>query len=277
MQTKERRTPARRTSTSKRRRKNALEGKTVIVTRPRDQASELVKLLEDAGATVVLFPMIEITEPVSWARCDDCLRNLSSYDCLIFTSSNAVKQFFFRAKSTFQTSSEQLTKKRIFVVGGGTAKTVERYGLMPESYPEVKDSGDLADALKAEFVTGKKFLFPRGDIAQGALADSLRKKGAVVDEVVVYRTGQPSSADAVHIQRAFSSGDLTILTFFSPSSVKNFVDIVGADMMRESRVAVIGQTTADAAKDSGLSVDMIAEWPSPEGLVSSIVRYFEQR
>src|SRR5205085_9526865 len=73
-----------------------LFGKRIVVTRAREQASELKRLLEDAGAHVVQFPTIEIVPPPSWESLDHVIDALAEYQWLIFTSANGVKFFFER-------------------------------------------------------------------------------------------------------------------------------------------------------------------------------------
>ena len=234
-------------------------------------------MLEALGATVVIFPTIEITDPESWVDCDSSVRNLRLYDCLLFTSSNAVTRFVARVERAGETTLGLLAKKRTLVVGSSTAHTAERCGLHPTLLPGARDSGSLAGALQTESVSGKRFLLPRGNLAAGDLAEGLRNRGATVDEVVVYRTNNPAQNDALRVTQALASGKNTVVTFFSPSSIKNFLSVIAIDLVRNAAVAVIGRTTADATRACGLHVDLVAGRPSAAGLVSSIVRFYDER
>src|SRR5207249_1315282 len=73
-----------------------LSGRTVVVTRAREQAASLTALLVDQGARVLEAPAIEIRPPASWAPVDRALTRLQRYRTLIFTSANGVVRFFGR-------------------------------------------------------------------------------------------------------------------------------------------------------------------------------------
>ncbi len=73
-----------------------LFGKTIIVTRSRDQASVFSDQLIELGANVLEYPTINITDPDDFGPLDKELENLDSTDWLIFTSMNGVDAFFNR-------------------------------------------------------------------------------------------------------------------------------------------------------------------------------------
>ncbi|HEY5004273.1 MAG TPA: uroporphyrinogen-III synthase, partial [Ktedonobacteraceae bacterium] len=75
-----------------------LQGKRVLVTRTRAQASVLSEQLRDLGATPIEFPTIRIVPPQDWSELDAALKRLyephedsaSFYNWLVFTSANGV-------------------------------------------------------------------------------------------------------------------------------------------------------------------------------------------
>ncbi|HHK60750.1 MAG TPA: uroporphyrinogen-III C-methyltransferase, partial [Desulfobacterales bacterium] len=78
--------------------KRPLFGKTVMVTRTREQASELVAGLEEAGAACIEWPTIAIGPPDSWEPLDQALAGLHAFDWILFTSINAIRCFFGRLR-----------------------------------------------------------------------------------------------------------------------------------------------------------------------------------
>ena len=75
---------------------DALKGKRILVTRARSQALSLVQRIESLGGEVVEFPTIEIRPPESYGPLDRAIKQIASYDWLIFTSVNGVEQFLNR-------------------------------------------------------------------------------------------------------------------------------------------------------------------------------------
>jgi len=73
-----------------------LLGKRIVITRAREQASDLVNHLTDLGAECLEVPTIQVIPPDDFESLDTAIENLSTYDWLIFTSVNGVNTFFDR-------------------------------------------------------------------------------------------------------------------------------------------------------------------------------------
>lgn len=252
--------------------KKSLDGRTIVVTRRKEQAEEVVTKLEELGAAVIVFPTIEIHEPASWTDCDSALQRIADYNGIIFTSANAVEYFFHRAKhlGLFQL----IASREIYTIGEKTKHAVHRYGFKPEELPENSSSEQLGNAIVRRAVTGKKFLFPKGNLARGEVVIVLSAHGAVVDEVIVYETKKPLLDDtaAAMAETIKRSGELIV--FFSPSSIVNFLHDIPLGQLKTRNCAVIGETTADAARKNGLTVVVTAPRSTTESLVHGIHQYF---
>src|SRR5439155_6635023 len=72
-----------------------LFGKRVLVTRPRQQAGDMVRRLEQLGAVVSVLPTVEVKAPADWGPVDRALADLGRYQWVVFTSVNGV-HFFLR-------------------------------------------------------------------------------------------------------------------------------------------------------------------------------------
>ncbi len=254
-----------------------LHGKTILVTRPKGQAEEFGRLLEKRGANVVFVPTIDIVSPESWHQVDSAIKTIRGYDAIIFTSANGVREFF-RALNDRGTSSarKELDKAEFYVVGAKTRETVIAEGFTPVIPSDVENAQQLADALAHTSISGKRFLFPRGNLAIEGLAETLRSHGAQVDEIVVYETVAPRDEDVRSIRQKFHEQSIDVITFFSPSSVKNILAIVPRELMASRTIAVIGTTTQTAAWESGLPVHIIPSRPIAVDLVDAIVQYFKE-
>ena len=97
-----------------------LEGRTVMITRAREQAAEFAAALEAYGARVVACPTIEIVPPASYAQLDEAIENLFGYDWLVLTSANAVEHFLARL-STAGKDVGELDELHVCAIGEATA------------------------------------------------------------------------------------------------------------------------------------------------------------
>ena len=251
-----------------------LEGKVFLVTRAPEQSQPLVELLENRGAYPLVLPTIAIVEPDSWKECDRAIVNLGGYFSVIFTSPNAVEKFLGRIEEVEPRAQENLSKLHIYAVGEGTRGALHEAKVRVEPIPQYQTAEGLVAHLAEIDVAGKRFLFPRSNIGRDVLPNALRSRDAIVDEVVVYKTvgTMPENLDVV--RQALVNQEIDVVTFFSPSSVQNFVRMVGNECAENTLVAAIGPTTTKAAQESGLPVQITAKQSTAESLVESLAAYF---
>ena len=247
-----------------------LIGKRVLITRARAQAEEFAKALIAEGARPVFFPVIEIIPPNDFSVLDRALRNLDQYDWLVLTSVHGVDAFFKRLNVL---GIEQLPLHlRTAAVGSRTAQCLSEHGISPDHVPDDYNAEAILPGL-GENIHGKRFLLPQSDLARTVLARESCSAGGIVDEVVAYRNvkGQPD----LSAMNALKSG-LDIITFTSPSTVWNFVDIVrknGLDPLNlpgAPLFACIGPITKKAAEEAGFVNLIAAEKYTTDGLVEVI-------
>lgn len=251
-----------------------LKGRRVLITRAKEQADEFAHALEQAGATVAYFPTIEIVPPDSWIECDRAIRNLHDYHFLVFTSVNAVENFFSRALVVDGWSLSTIRQNKIYAVGEKTKSALESHGCKVEDLPWKATAEELGHFLGRMEMRGKRVLLPRGNLGTQLLPKLLRQHGAIVDEVVVYQTRKPESPDVESVQRMLHNKEIDAVTFFSPSSFRNFVELISSDKLGGVVVAVIGEVTANAAQSAGLKVDVVAAKATSESMVSSLADFF---
>ncbi len=247
--------------------------KRVLVTRATHQATELVQLLERNGCTPVLFPTIDIVPPESWNECDQAIDSLTMYDGLIFTSTNGV-EFFFRRLQEKNVSVKELQTKLICVVGEKTKAVSEKYGLNVTFMPDKFTSFDLAKALQHQDIKNRIFLHPRGNLGNNTLPGNLKLLGARVDSVTVYQTIQPNQSEVEETKSKLLNGEIDVLSFMSPSSIKNFCSIFTLMQLVEFMkipVAVIGPVTFEQANAAGFKSITMAKQSTIKSLIESII------
>jgi len=125
-----------------------------------------------------------------------------------------------------------------------------------------------------------RVLLPRADIGREAVGDELRRAGATITEVVAYRT---VAADMLpdtdpDVYGLLLEGKIDVVTFTSPSAARSFVRIIGPDqaidLLKNTVVAVIGPSTADAARQLGLTVTIQPSKYTIPALVDAIVGHY---
>jgi uroporphyrinogen III methyltransferase/synthase len=259
-----------------------LFGRRIVVTRSREQAGELVDMLEARGAEAIQAPTIRIAAPEDFAAVDRACADAASYDWIVFTSANAVDYFLQRVLANGDV--RDLKGVRLCAIGPSTAQRVARYGLRVELTPDEAKSEAVIDALRGTgALKGQRFLLPRADIAREVLADQLRDAGAEVSEVTAYRTvlgGSDRDADQ-DIYRMLLDRRVDAITFTSASTVKNFARIFGeeqaVDLLRTTVVASIGPVTAEAAQQLGIVTTVMPERYTVPDLVDALVEHFASK
>ncbi len=253
---------------------SALAEKSILVTRSDAENAGLAKLFEERGARTLSLPTVRFVEPDSWEACDAAIVNLRQYDCILFTSRNSVSAFLKRIEEVNKQAWGVLGSRAIYAVGEKTAEAITSAGLSVAGSPEIASSEDLAAMLGEETTAGKRFLFPKSSIARDVLPNVLRALDAVVDEIVVYKNEPPGRKELDRMREALQHSEVDAVTFFSPSSVRNFIQLLGSKHLERAVVAAIGPTTAKAAEDLGVTVDVIAPRATAESLVDAIEQHF---
>jgi uroporphyrinogen III methyltransferase/synthase len=251
-----------------------LLGRRIIVTRSRAQASELAAQLDALGAETIEAPAIRIEPPQDDAPLREAARNPATFDWVVFTSVNGVDAFF-AALAAEGLDARALAGRKVAAIGPATAERLARAGIRADLQPETFTGASVAAAMAArQNLAGARILLPRTDIAPRELADALAARGAVITEVVAYRT-VPDLSGAAAATEMLDRGEADWLTFTSSSTVKNFLAAVGAERVRGSRarIASIGPTTSATLREAGLEPTVEAEPHTIPGLVDAIVKH----
>ena len=248
-----------------------LSGMRIIVTRSASQAIDLSKKLRSLGAITIEIPTIEIRAPPDTGPIDNSIKKLQTYDWIVFTSVHGV-EFFLRRMDFLHVPVSALGLVRIAAIGSATSAAIERAGRKPDYVPSEFLSEHIVVGLGD--LRGRRVLLPRASIASKTLPLLLREKGASVDEIVAYETVPPRELGSDMLKVAFESR-VNVVTFTSPSTVRNFANSIGfaavGELLSSARVACIGPVTAEAARNLGINVNVIARSYTIDGLIEAIV------
>jgi len=257
-----------------------LMGKKVVITRAREQASDLTRLLSNLGAECLECPTIKIQPPDDLKPIDMAIKNLSSYDWLIFTSVNGVK-FFFERLFAKGMDVRALHNLQTATIGPATAEKLLDFGLNSDIIPETYRAESIIEAFGEAFgkkeISGKKILLPRAKEARPILPVELGKMGAVVDEVTAYYTKKVSDSGNLLLEK-LQEKKIDLITFTSSSTVKNFRELLPSEnfktLMAGVTIASIGPITAKTAKKSGFDVHIVAKSFTIKGLCEAICEHY---
>lgn len=248
-----------------------LFGRTIVVTRAREQASQLRAMLEIAGACVIEAPAIRI-EALDQGPLYAALGNLAGYDWLVVTSRNAV-DLLWAALRELGLDARAFASAKLCAVGPATADALLAHGLAVDVIPDRYVAEGVIEKLRErDDVRGARVLFVRAAGARELLPAALRDMGANVDEVEIYRT-VPDLSGLDTLRDALDAGAVDVVTFTSASTVRHFVDALGAERARTVRGASIGPITSDAAREFGVPVAIEAVESTIASLVQAITTH----
>ena len=251
-----------------------LTGKRILITRSREQASELAARLQAAGAETILIPTIELAPPASFCALDAALASLRSFDWLLFTSANAVEAFDRRARQLGLMPSP----KRIAVIGPATAKAVREIGLAVDLMPPQFVAESFAEALLPH-APGASMLLVRAEAARDVLPEMLTAAGAVLTVAPAYRTVVPAgSLTALRELLSEPSRYPDAITFTSGSTVTNLLgllDAAGLALPDGIVRASIGPITSRTLMEAGYPAHMEAKEASLASLCGALEECLE--
>ena len=258
--------------------KKPLFRKRVLVTRASGQAKELVQSLSHYGAEPVEYPTIQIIAVPDFSDLDQALKDITSYDWLIFTSANAVK-FFFERLTSLRKDARTLAGIEIAVIGEKTRDALKKRNVEADLVSEEAVAEGLVEAFSNMDLFGKHFLIPRAREAREVLPEALRKKGGVVDIVEVYQTVIPDG-DRDWLVKKFKNKEIDVVTFTSASTVRNFFEMIDAPVAQKLLEGVvlvsIGPITQQEVENFGMKIQVLPQEQTVESMVEALVHYFEK-
>lgn len=243
--------------------KRTLAGRTIVVTRPAEQAEPLVRALERRGARVLVAPTIRIV-PARSAALTSALKELAAgrFDWITLTSRATVDVLRDRL------ASPRDVRAKVAVIGDGTAEAFRRWtGREPDLQPSTFTTAALARA----FPRGRgRVLTARADIAPEGLEEALARKGWDPVRVDAYRTVFARSLPR-DVRRAIMWDDVDAVTFTSASTVRGFANVLGR-RYGSFHAICIGPVTAREARRQGFTVRRVATPHTIDGLVEAVER-----
>lgn len=262
-----------------------LFGKRVLITRPRDQAGGLARLVRRRGGEAVIWPAIAIGPPPDPALAARTAREVDRFDIVVFTSENGVSRFFHELLSAGR-DARALGRARVAAIGPGTAAALREQGIFADIVPGVYRGEALAEAILADRIVASEIrarasgggspvrvLIPRALVAREILAERLRAAGCEVSVVPVYETRPAPPEAQAELRRRLREGGVDVVLLTSSSTADSLAEALGpeaSELLRGVIVASIGPITTAAAENRGLPVSVTAEESTTSGLLAAV-------
>ncbi len=240
---------------------------TLLVTRPAAQAAELVALLAEHGIDAISVPTVEIAPAPPGSALDDAIRSLEGAAWLVITSVNGAAALLERLAGLGRLVPEGV---RVAAVGPATAAALEAGGVRVDHVPPRYRTVAIAEGLGD--VAGKRVVLARADAATRDLREALRRRGALVEEVVAYRTVEGPAASRDQIRAALAQ-PLDGVTFTSGSTVRGLHALLSPPEALRATVLpafCIGPVTARVARRAGFAVPVVAARHTVAALAEAI-------
>jgi uroporphyrinogen-III synthase len=238
----------------------------VLVTRAARQAGELLASVRAAGLDPVLVPTIAIEIAPPGGDLDRAAGLLQLHDWVVVTSPNGARAILTAAERILT----ELEIPRWAAIGDATRAVLEGAGIEVAFQPSRADARSMVHELPVR--PGDKVAIFRGDLAGSGLAATLRERGAIVDDVVAYRTREAPEGSRRLLRDAVAAGPIAAAIFTSGSTVRGLVALAAAESIdiRDIPAVCIGDTTADEAGRAGFREITVASDPNPPSIAASL-------
>lgn len=222
----------------------------VAITRPVDQAKKLTQLIEEAGGTVIPFPLIEIVPLEDYSHFNQLIIDLTPYHWVIFISSNAVQNGMPR-----MVKSGISAHLKFAAIGPTTAKELMQFGTEEVLFPEHRfDSESLLALPEMHDMKNKKVIIVRGVGGREMLAETLKARGAEVTFAECYQRINPQR-NADLLAEAWQNQKLHAIVVTSSEAMRYLLDLAGhASWLKQITICVNHARIAERALEQGLSV-----------------------
>jgi uroporphyrinogen III methyltransferase/synthase len=238
-----------------------LFGKRILVTRAQHQADSLAMLLTETGAEPVIFPLITMKLlPVP----DNLVSRLQKADWIVFTSANGITSLVQNLQK-IGCDLRAMGMAKIAAVGQGTAQSLTNFNLNVDFIPHDSDAASLANELPDLLQKHIVIISPLKQ--NNAFHSILQERGAKVDIIPVYETVPTHHLELPDL------ATIDIVTFTSPSTVHAFCNLATGNIGKIV-IACMGLSTAIAAREAGLNVDIQVSDNTMPAFVEALEQYY---
>jgi len=246
-------------------RMNKVSSILVTQARPAEDKSPFFELAEKYKLKIDWRSFIDV-QPVDVKDFRKQKIEVLSHTAIIFTSRNAVDHFFSLCK---ECKTELPADMKYFCISEQTSNYLQKYIVLRKRkiFTGEKTAEDLMEIMKKH--KNEKFIFPCSSIRKNDIPDFLQKNGYKYTEAIIYDTVASDLSDLANIK-------YDVIAFFSPSGINSLFTNFPDFKQNNTRIAAFGPTTAKAARDAGLVLDIEAPMPNAPSMTGAIEVYIKK-
>ena len=254
-----------------------LSDRVVLVTRPEQQQSEFVRLLQENAAAAFSFPTISIQPVTVTQQLSLILSNINEYDLLVFVSANAVA---YTAKLLQQLNlTVNSIETEITVIGSATAQAATKAGFKISYQAETGFNSEALLALsemQESAISGKQVLIVRGIGGLEDLANGLKQRGAKTAYAEVYQRDIPATDGEIsryQLSKHWAKFCINTVTVTSNEALKNLYEMLdspGRDAMLKADLVVPSQRCFKLAQSLGFESVTVAGSATNKQMIEAI-------
>lgn len=263
--------------------KRALGGRQFLITRPKENASELARRLREQGAQVLEVPAIstkpiEQNEELKAALEQEYMPGEApSERWLVFSSPIGVRTFFKQlpvlgmdVRSLMRGGIEL----KVAAIGSATGRELLNYGLRADITPKVFNAKHLGEAIAAEAKADSEIVIVRAKEGSKELIPPLAAAGLKVLDIATYETVyEVNEVLCEEVKNAFECGEIDAVTFTSASTVRGFVNGIKDMDYTGVKAVCIGEQTAAEAEKYGMQI-VIAKEASMDSMMELLLEQY---
>ena len=247
----------------------SLQHRSILVTRPADQAAVFCRMVADAGGEAVSFPVIEIAPRKLTVRERELLRSWQQFDLALFISANAVSHVLRYVDTTGDCP-------QIAAVGAKTAAAIVRAGLEVALVPEQGFNSEALLALpELQAIEGKRVLLLKGEGGRDLLREELRRRGGEVQEIDLYQR-RMTSVDPEPVNRQGIMGTIDLVAVTSNEGLSNLLELLGEqgqNWLLKTPLLAGSSRIAEQARSRGFQKIIVAADPGDESMFRAVLQW----
>ena len=244
--------------------------KKILVSQPKPASdkSPYYDIAERFNVELVFRPFIKV-EGLTAKEFRQQRVSILEHTAIVFTSRHAIDNFFGLAKEMRLTIPEDM---KYFCVTETIALYIQKYVQYRKRKVFFGDTGKMIDLLPV-MVKHKteRYLVPMSDVHNDSVKEMLDAKKLNHTECVMYRT---ISNDFTPEEVA--TFDYDMLVFFSPSGIESLIKNFPDFKQDKVAIATFGPSTAKAAKEAGLRVDLEAPQEKYPSMTGALLHYLTE-
>lgn len=266
--------------------KRSLGGRQFLITRPKQNASELARRLREQGAQVLEVPAIS-TKPiannqvlkealVTKAQRGKVMPEVSER-WLVFSSPIGVRTFFEQLVTLDMDLRNLMTSGialKVAAIGSATKKELKNYGLCADVTPQVYNAKHLGEAIAEVAKPDSEIIIVRAKEGSKELIPPLEAAGLCVKDIATYETVyEVNEVLCEEVKGTFGRGEIDAVTFTSASTVRGFVNALKGLDYAGIKAVCIGEQTAAEAEKYGMQI-VVAKEASMDSMMELILEQF---